>query len=121
MPDCYTNTEVFFFLAPFTNLQSYNLPFMYQTAVLLWMHDPATRDAVVLRQSLSGDFINLEAATEVICSRTSTQIQTIKQIYHSMFGTYVEHDVAIHASGDHEKVNCLFCPSLYVEVHFIAV
>lgn len=94
---------------------------MYQTAVLLWMHDPATRDAVVLRQSLSGDFINLEAATEIICSRTSTQIQTIKQIYHSMFGAYVEHDVAIQASGDHEKVNCRYCPSLYVKVQFIVV
>ena len=94
---------------------------MYQTAVLLWMHDPTTRDAVVLRQSLTGDFVNLEAATEVICSRTSTQIQTIKQIYHSMFGTYVEHDVATQASGDHEKVNHLYCPSLYVKVQFVAL
>jgi annexin A7/11 len=75
-----------------------------EDAVLLWMHDPATRDAVVLRQALSGDVISLTAATEVICSRTSAQIHTIKQIYYSRFGFYLEHDLAQQTSGDLQKI-----------------
>ena len=74
------------------------------------MHDPATRDATIVRQALSGDVIDLKAATEVICSRTSTQIQQLKQIYYSIFGVMVENDIEFHASGDHKKVSRL---SLY--------
>ncbi|KAI3823181.1 hypothetical protein L1987_04613 [Smallanthus sonchifolius] len=75
-----------------------------ETAVLLWMHDPAGRDAVILRQALTGDFINLEAVTEIICSRTSSQLQLLTQIYHSTFGTHLEHDIKYQASGDHQKI-----------------
>lgn len=75
-----------------------------ETAVLLWMHDPAGRDAVILRQALSKDFINLEAVTEIICSRTSSQLQTLKQIYHSTFLNFLEHDIEQAASGDHKKI-----------------
>ncbi|OIT00564.1 annexin d5 [Nicotiana attenuata] len=55
-----------------------------EKAVLLWMCDPAGRDATLVRKALSGDVI---VATEVICS----QIQYFKQLYHSMFGVYLEH------------------------------
>jgi len=75
-----------------------------QNAVLLWMQDPAARDAVVVRQALQSDTLDLRAATEVICSRTPSQIQIFKQIYHSRFGSYLEHDLERHASGDHKKV-----------------
>ncbi|KAF8398883.1 hypothetical protein HHK36_014747 [Tetracentron sinense] len=73
-------------------------------AVLFWMHDPAGRDATILRQALSGDIINLQAATEVICSRTPSQIQQFKQIYYTKFGVYLEHDIEYQASGDHKKL-----------------
>lgn len=82
------------------------LPY-FQTAVLLWMHDPAGRDAVILRQTLVVDK-NLEAATEVICSRTPSQLQYLKQVYHSKFGVFLEHDIQRNTSGDHEKVKFLF-------------
>lgn len=75
-----------------------------QKAVLLWVHDPATRDATIVRQALSGDIVDLKAATEVICSRTPSQLQQFKQIYFSRFGTYLEHDIEYQASGDHKKV-----------------
>ncbi|KAL4591297.1 hypothetical protein LXL04_004255 [Taraxacum kok-saghyz] len=42
--------------------------------------------------------------TEVICSRTSSQLQTLKQIYHSTFGTYLEKDIELQATGNHEKI-----------------
>ncbi|KAI3861189.1 hypothetical protein MKX03_005669 [Papaver bracteatum] len=74
-----------------------------KTAVLLWMHDPAGRDATILRQALTVS-INLQAATEVICSRTPSQLQTIKQLYYSKFGSRIEYDIEMQTSGDHKKL-----------------
>ncbi|KAA8529879.1 hypothetical protein F0562_034517 [Nyssa sinensis] len=73
-------------------------------AVLLWMHDPAGRDATTVRQALSGNIIDLKAATEVICSRTPSQIQKFKQVNHAKFGVYLEHDIEFQASGDLKKL-----------------
>ncbi|KAL4638025.1 hypothetical protein ACB092_03G121500 [Castanea dentata] len=73
-------------------------------AVSLWMHDPAARDATIVRQALSGDIVDLKAATEVICSRTPSQIQQFKQIYFSTFGTYLDYDIEYQASGDLKKL-----------------
>ncbi|KAF5730278.1 annexin D5-like isoform X1 [Tripterygium wilfordii] len=75
-----------------------------ETAVLLWMHDPPGRDAVVVKQGLSSDTTNHEAATEVICSRTPSQIQVMKQHYYAKFGVHLEHDIELHTSGDHKKL-----------------
>jgi hypothetical protein len=84
---------------------------VYQTAVLLWLPDPATRDAEIIRKSLVLDR-NLEAATEVICSRTPSQLQYLKQLYHSKFGVYVEQEIELNTSGDHKKVRFIYVPSL---------
>nr|GMD26363.1 annexin D5 [Ipomoea batatas] len=72
-----------------------------EKAVLLWMHDPAGRDATIIRQSLR-ETSDYKAVTEVICSRTPAQLQYLKQIYHSKFGVYLEHDLQV-LSGDHQK------------------
>ncbi|KAK7251753.1 hypothetical protein RIF29_35224 [Crotalaria pallida] len=74
-----------------------------ETAVLLWMHDPAGRDATIIKQSLTVTK-NLQAATEVICSRLPSQLQYLRQIYHSKYGTYLEHDIERNTSGDHKKI-----------------
>jgi annexin A7/11 len=70
------------------------------------MHDPAGRDAIILKQTLTVAK-NLEAATEVICSRTPSQLQYLRQIYHTKYGIYLDHDIERNASGDHKKVNLL--------------
>jgi annexin A7/11 len=72
--------------------------------MLLWILDPAGRDATVLREALSGDTMDLRAATEIICSRTPSQLQIMKQTYLARFGTYLEHDIGHHTSGDHQKL-----------------
>ncbi|KVH90837.1 Annexin [Cynara cardunculus var. scolymus] len=87
-------------LTRLTNELSGNL----ETAVLLWMDDPAGRDAKILSQALTQEVVNLETATEVICSRTSSQLQAIEQIYRAKYGTYLEHDIELQASGDHKKI-----------------
>lgn len=83
-----------------------------ERAVLLWMPDPPVRDATIVRKALSGDVINLKAATEVICSRTSSQIQHFKQIYHAKFNAYLEHDIEYQATGDLKKL-LLACVSAH--------
>ncbi|XP_010932515.2 annexin D5 [Elaeis guineensis] len=80
-------------------------------AMLLWVLDPPGRDATILRQALSGDVIDLQAATEVICSRTPSMIQIIKQAYYAKFGSYLEHDIHRQTSGDHQKL-LLACVSM---------
>ncbi|XP_010271155.1 PREDICTED: annexin D5 [Nelumbo nucifera] len=75
-----------------------------ERAILLWIHDPASRDATIIRKALTGDIIDLHTATEVICSRTPSQIQVFKQLYYAKFGIYLEHDIDYQASGDHKKL-----------------
>ncbi|XP_050219976.1 annexin D5-like [Mercurialis annua] len=75
-----------------------------ETAVLLWMHDLPGRDAIIVRQALLSGSLNLEAATEVICSRTPSQIQVLKQHYYAKFGVHMEHDVSSRVSGDHKTL-----------------
>ncbi|XP_074579598.1 annexin D5-like [Curcuma longa] len=89
-----------------TNRLSSELSGLLKKAMLLWILDPAGRDATVLKQVLggTGDTVDLPAATEIICSRTPSQIQTIKQIYYAKFGVYLEHDIHCCTSGDHQKV-----------------
>lgn len=72
-------------------------------AVLLWMPDPATRDAIV-RQALEGD-VDLKAASEVMCSRTPSQMRQFKQIYFSNFSVGLEDDIASEASGEQQKAS----------------
>ncbi|PKI53471.1 hypothetical protein CRG98_026161 [Punica granatum] len=75
-----------------------------ETAVLLWMHDPAGRDAITVRQAFTASVVNLRAATEVICSRTPSQIQVFKQHYYSKFGVHLEHDIESYTNEDLRKL-----------------
>lgn len=70
----------------------------------MWIPDPATRDANIVRHALEGD-VDLKAATEVICSRTPSQMRQFKQIYFSNFDVDLVDDLATKlSSGDHKKV-----------------
>ncbi|KAH7851473.1 hypothetical protein Vadar_012137 [Vaccinium darrowii] len=74
-------------------------------AVLLWMHDSATRDAVLVRQGLTEKLtLKLNVAIEVICSRTPSQIEQLKKAYRPLFGSYLEQDIESHALGDNKKL-----------------
>ncbi|XP_044343143.1 annexin D5 [Triticum aestivum] len=76
----------------------------HKKAMLLWVLDPVGRDATILNQSLNGDIADLRAATEVICSRTPSQLQIMKQAYRARFGCYLEQDVTERTYGDHQKL-----------------
>ncbi|KAL5703234.1 hypothetical protein ACHQM5_028349 [Ranunculus cassubicifolius] len=73
-----------------------------ERAILLWMHDPAGRDALIVREALTA--LDLKVVTEVICSRTPTQIQVFMQIYYSRFGARLEQDIESQVTGDVQKL-----------------
>ncbi|KAK1385314.1 Annexin [Heracleum sosnowskyi] len=73
-------------------------------AVLLWLQDPATRDATLLKKALREDRLNLRVATEIICSRTSSQIQQLKPLYFNMYRVYLEHEIEHQTHGHHKKM-----------------
>lgn len=85
-----------------------------ERAILLWMYDPPGRDAAIVRQALSAK-IDLKAATEVICSRTSSQIQHFKQLYYARFGAYLEHDIEYQTTGDHKKLLLAYASAIRYE------
>lgn len=72
-------------------------------AMLLWLPDPARRDAIVLREAFDTN-LDIKAATEILCSRTPSQLLHLKHLYITLFGVYLEHDIQTHTSGDHEKL-----------------
>jgi annexin D len=77
----------------------------HKRAMLLWILDPASRDATILKQALTGDVTtDLRAATEVVCSRTPSQLHLLRGTYRARFGCHVEHDVTGRASGDHQRL-----------------
>ena len=75
-----------------------------QKAVVLWMCDPAERDARIVYDALKGLSKDTAAITEVLYPRTSSQIVEIIQAYNSMFGRSLEEDIALKTSGDTKKV-----------------
>lgn len=76
-----------------------------QKALKLWLYDPATRDAVIARKALTTTPVfDNQAITEIICSRTPSQLRRLKEVYLSTYHSYIEHDIENQTSGDHKKV-----------------
>ncbi|WOG83607.1 hypothetical protein DCAR_0102784 [Daucus carota subsp. sativus] len=73
-------------------------------ALILWMQDPATRDATLLKKALSEEKGNLRIVTEIICSRTPSQLQHLRPLYYNMFRVYLENAIENRAHGDHKKM-----------------
>ncbi|KAE9467263.1 hypothetical protein C3L33_00826, partial [Rhododendron williamsianum] len=68
-------------------------------ALLLWMDEPANRDAKIVKHGLSKN-----VAIEVICSRTPSQLEELKKAYRTLFGVYLDEDIESHAHGDNKKL-----------------
>ena len=68
------------------------------------MQSSMDRHLTTLRQALTGPIVELKAATQIICSCTSSQIRQIKQAYTSVHGTHLEYDIEAHTSGSHKEV-----------------
>ncbi|CAI8605385.1 unnamed protein product [Vicia faba] len=73
-------------------------------ALLLWLHDPPTRDAKITKSALTSSVVDNQAITEIICSRTPSQLRRLKEVYLSNYHSPLEHDIENLTSGDHKKL-----------------
>lgn len=78
----------------------------FENALLLWMHCPAGRHALILKHTLTVNK-NLDATTQVICSRTPTQLHYLRHIYYTKFSINLQHGIERNTSRDHKKVYLL--------------
>ncbi|XVE85562.1 hypothetical protein DITRI_Ditri17bG0100200 [Diplodiscus trichospermus] len=77
-------------------------------AVLLWMHEPGARDAHIMKSALKGTVKDLRAVSEMICSRTPSQIGQLKRAYFTNFGNSLEEDIESETSSHHKKLLLAF-------------
>ncbi|XP_058079225.1 annexin D5-like isoform X1 [Magnolia sinica] len=73
-------------------------------AVMLWMLDPAERDATIVGQALTLTSLDLTALTEVICSRTPSEIRLFKKAYFQKYGSQIEDDLSLKTYFSHKKL-----------------
>eukprot|EP01018_Ginkgo_biloba_P005221 Gb_05136 [translate_table: standard] len=81
-------------------------------AMMLWMLDPADRDASILRDALAGAGTKDKTLIEIICSRTPSQLQLIRQAYHARYHSYLEKDVAADTSGHYQNLLLAYLSSV---------
>ncbi|PKA49537.1 Annexin D1 [Apostasia shenzhenica] len=76
----------------------------FEKAVLLWVLDPAERDAVLAYDSARrwgpGDPVLIEIAS----ARSSEELFAVRRAYHARYKRSIEEDVAFHAKGDFRRL-----------------
>lgn len=72
--------------------------------MLLWVLDPAERDAFLANEATKRLTSNNWIVMEIACTRSSHDLFVVRQAYHARFKRSLEEDVAYHTSGDFRKV-----------------
>ncbi|KAH9313713.1 hypothetical protein KI387_022340, partial [Taxus chinensis] len=75
-----------------------------EKAIMLWMYDPAQRDAIIARTALQSMCPDFRALTEMLCSRTEVEILQIRQAYYSLYKTCLEEEIAQETVGARQKL-----------------
>lgn len=75
-----------------------------EKAIVLWMHEPADRDAIIARTALEGWCTDDRALIEVICTRSSTQIVKIREAYQKRYQRCLDDDVICKTNGPFQKL-----------------
>ena len=79
-----------------------------QNMVYLRINEPQERDAELMRDSLFGwNKVNLNVLIELLCTRSSSQLSSIKQAYCNRYGSNIEQDVSQKISGNFKEVLCI--------------
>ncbi|KAM3709728.1 hypothetical protein ACB098_02G196400 [Castanea mollissima] len=76
----------------------------FERAVLLWVLDPAERDAFLANEATKRLTSNNWIVMEIACTRSSHDLFVVRQAYHARFKRSLEEDVAYHTSGDFRKL-----------------
>ncbi|KAK4584025.1 hypothetical protein RGQ29_021956 [Quercus rubra] len=76
----------------------------FERVVLLWVLDPAERDAFLANEATKRLTSNNWIVMEIACTRSSHDLFVVRQAYHARFKRSLEEDVAYHTSGDFRKL-----------------
>ncbi|MCO5561679.1 hypothetical protein L7F22_015300 [Adiantum nelumboides] len=79
-----------------------------EKAAVLWMCNPAERDALILTEALKSLNKDHAALAEVFYLRTSAEIVDIRREYASIVNRSLEEDIATKISGDEKKLLLAF-------------
>eukprot|EP00250_Pteridium_aquilinum_P005737 c15791_g1_i2 orf=407-1255(+) len=75
-----------------------------EKAAVLWMCDPAERNAIILSDALKSLNKDVVALTEVLYLQTPSQLLDVRRAYTSTFNRSLEEDIATKTSGDEKKL-----------------
>ncbi|XP_058185090.1 annexin Gh1-like [Rhododendron vialii] len=73
-------------------------------AVYLRMSEPQERDAEIIREALFGRRVNVNTLVEVVSTRSSTELHSIKQAYRFRYNSEIEQDMAHTISATFKEI-----------------
>ncbi|GLJ17818.1 hypothetical protein SUGI_0311610 [Cryptomeria japonica] len=76
----------------------------FERAMLLWMLEPAERDAVLAHEAIKKWSSKDSVLVEICCSRSPSELLLVRKAYHLKYKKSLEEDIASHTSGDFQKL-----------------
>lgn len=77
---------------------------LYFRAAYFRISEPQERDAEMMRNSIYGGSVNLNTLIEIACTRSSSELQAIKQAYSSLYNSNIDQDVALKVNGGFKEI-----------------
>ncbi|KAL0908548.1 hypothetical protein M5K25_023047 [Dendrobium thyrsiflorum] len=99
------NQEVLYTLSQNNDLFSY--------MVYLQLCEPSDRDAEIIRRAMYANRTDLRLVMEIICTRSSLELLSIKQAYRVKYISLLEHDVLTKANGSLKEIISAILNSTY--------
>ncbi|XAR73349.1 hypothetical protein NMG60_11007293 [Bertholletia excelsa] len=72
--------------------------------IYLRISEPADRDAEILRDAMFGWRVNLNILIEVVITRSSSELLSIKEAYRFRYNSEIEQDIAHKTSGSYKEL-----------------
>ncbi|XP_020575864.1 annexin D2-like [Phalaenopsis equestris] len=76
----------------------------YSHMVYLQLSEPSDRDAEIIRRAMYGYSTDLILVMEIVCTRSSLELLSIKQAYRMTYISLLEHDFATRANGSLKEI-----------------
>uniref|UniRef100_A0A2P2NJ99 Annexin n=1 Tax=Rhizophora mucronata TaxID=61149 RepID=A0A2P2NJ99_RHIMU len=76
----------------------------FEGLVMLWIPDPAERDALLANEATKRWTSSNQVLVEIACTRSSHELHLVKLAYHARYKKSLEEDVAQHTTGDFRKL-----------------
>ncbi|XP_020255451.1 annexin D7-like [Asparagus officinalis] len=72
---------------------------LFTRVLYLQLSEPHNRDAEIIRRTFSGRSLDLSILTEIICTRSSSDLRIVKEAYHSRYNADLRQDISYKMSG----------------------